>query len=458
MLLAVLLVVAAAAVATLLRERNDPPDVVPRHVVLVVFDTLRADRMSTYGHSVATSPFQERTAGELLRFAAVTAPAPWTVPSHASMFTGLWPSEHRAQWGSYELGEGPATLAEILSENGFCTVGLSANSFVSSATGLDRGFDAFEVTEPASSPQILREAAEVLDRADECGRLFLFVNLMDTHIPYNFGPYARELGVTDPPIRDSADKWAVSSGERKLGVDEIEQHRAAYDAAVRATDDLAAVVLGILRERELLDETLVVFTSDHGDGLGDHPEMGHVLTVWEEQLAVPLVVRLPAARRGGEVFAPRVSLVGLAPSILDWLEVPRPAALAGRPTLERTAEAPVIADYRSYFAEDRRSFNQEMAIRYPDLAARVTHHHVLYCGSHKLIVSPGGRLELYDLQADPTEQRDLSAGRPPELGACVARYREVVRTGLFSPFDRTTETGAPDAEDLERLRALGYLQ
>jgi predicted AlkP superfamily pyrophosphatase or phosphodiesterase len=202
-LLAVLVAILAVAAYRGLQGRDSPPDGVAEHVVLVVFDTLRADRMSIYGHPAETTPYLEQASGDLLRYGSVRATAPWTIPSHASMLTGLWPSEHRAQWGSFQLEESRLTLAEILSSRGFCTVGLSANSFVSRATGLDQGFDAFKVFKKQASPQILREAAGVLDHARDCGRLFLFINRMDTHVPYTFGPYADAFGVSRPPIRTS---------------------------------------------------------------------------------------------------------------------------------------------------------------------------------------------------------------------------------------------------------------
>jgi len=447
--------VAAYRVVT---ARDSLPPGAARHVVLVVFDTLRADRMSLYGHTAPTSPRLEQVSGELLRYGSATATAPWTLPSHASMFTGLWPSEHGAQWGHFELSEEHLTLAEILDAEGFCTFGLSANPFVSEATGLTQGFDAFKVAERVTSPELLRLAAQLLLHASDCGRMFLFINLMDTHIPYTYGSYAEQFGVSAPPILTADDKWAVSSGKRTLTADEIGQHQAAYDAAVRLTDDLAGAVLEILRRQQLLEKTLVVFTSDHGEGLTQHQEVGHVLSVWEEQLAVPLLVRLPEARRGGEVFGRRVSLVGLTPSILDWLAVPRPPELQGRPNLEQTADLPVLADYRSYFSETRRGFNQEMGARYPALARRISHHHVIYCDRYKLIVSPGDRAELYDLLSDPQELHDLSDNRQEVLNACMARYTDRLEAGIFTPFDRPTPETPASQETLEHLKSLGYLQ
>jgi len=458
LLLAALLAAAGVAAHDAYQNHAALPEGKAKHAVLVVFDTLRADRMSIYGHTTHTTPYLEQASGKLLRYGSARAAAPWTVPAHASMFTGLWPSEHRAQWGSFRLAESHLTLAEILASQGFCTVGLSANPFLGEANGLDQGFGSFKVLEKQTSREILAEAGRVLDHAADCGRLFLFVNLMDTHIPYSFGTYANEFGVSQPPILSADDKWATSAGKRVLTTNELEQHRAAYDAAVRVTDDLARTVIEMLQARNLLDETLVVFTSDHGEGLGQHQEMGHVLSVWEEQLDVPLMVRLPGARRGGEVFPRRVSMVGLTPSIIDWLAVPRPRPLAQRPTLEETADEPILAEYRSYFSEGERGFNSKMRNQYPELAARISHHHVLYCANDKLIVSPGGRTQFFDLAADPAEQHDLAGDDPAGFLPCLARYNQLFAAGRFSPFDRRTSESPLSEEDLERLKSLGYVQ
>ncbi|MEE8278762.1 MAG: sulfatase [Thermoanaerobaculia bacterium] len=437
----------------------------PRHLLLVVFDTLRADRMSIYGYARKTTPFLESASGELLRFADVKAPAPWTVPTHASIFTGLWPAQHRAQWGRMRLAEEFETLAETLKANGFCTVALSANLLVSRSTGLDQGFDAFELVRgpwPRKSETILSRLPAAIDDALEADcRLFLFLNLMDVHIPYNARPHARKFAAEGPgSVRNARVKWEISAGSRPFSEEERRLHGAAYDAAVRYLDDVARDLLALLRERELLDETVVVLTSDHGDGLGAHPEIGHSTSLWEEQLAVPLLVRLPGGRRGGEVVQGRTTLTALMPSVLDWLRVERPEHLRQASDLEQAASEPVFADYRSYFAEQNRQTNARTTERYPELAARVRHSHALFCDRFKLLMDAAGRRRFFDLQGDPTEQIDLAPHSPPLLDSCLGNYHELLRRGLLTPFgDGGTEgdrQGSP--VDLEALKSLGYVQ
>lgn len=438
----------------------------PRHLVLVVFDTLRADRMSAYGHPLETTPYLREHADEFLRFAEVVAPAPWTLPAHSSLFTGLWPSQHRAQWGNMRLAGEFETLAETLAGEGFCTVGISANPLVNRRSGLDQGFELFEINRqpwPQKTASILETLPAVIQDVQQrdC-RLFLFLNLMDTHIPYTVGPYGDQFGVRSPlPIRTAAAKWEISAGARIFTEADAQQHAAAYDAAVRYLDDAVREILDFLRNREMLHETLFVMTSDHGDGLGAHPELGHSISVWEEQLRIPLLVRYPDGSRGGEVFTERTTLTALMPSLLDWLRVGRPAPLAGSPDLELAAQGLITADYRSYFEEQNRGTNAKMAALYPDLAGRIMHTHVAYCQQYKLMVEASGQRRFFDLISDPNEHVDLAPENSAALQDCWDEYRRLLGQGRFTPFSAAPPAWAEDSdspEDLETLRALGYIQ
>ncbi len=476
MLATLLLFATGGSAAILLTSSSPPAHSIPlppagppppaRHVVMVVLDTVRADHLSLYGHDRPTTPYLEDLSREALRFRRVSSTAPWTVPSHASMFTGLWPSTHGAQWGHLSLAERFTTLAEVLDEAGFCTAGLSANQLVGENTGLDQGFDEFEQfpgTWSTRTDRLLARFTEVLDESLASGeRLFLFVNLMDAHIPYNYGPHRRDFGIDFvPPVRTVRAKWEINAGAREFTDEEKEQHRLAYDSAIRRLDDAVRDMVELLLEHEILDETLLIITSDHGEGLGYHPQIGHSISVWEEQLRVPLMVRFPGVHRGGDVVEDHTSLIGMMPSILDWTGVPRPEALRGAPDLEEAARFPVVADYRSYFSETNRGINVRLSEIFPRLAEQTLHSHVLYCDEHKLVVDAGGRTAFYNLEGDPHEQNDLGREMSPELSRCLEVYRDLLSEGLFTDFSQ--EPGSDEDEErlqeqLEALRALGYVQ
>jgi arylsulfatase A-like enzyme len=435
--------------------------------VLVVLDTVGADHLSLYDYPKATTPFLDSIAAESLIYDAATAPAPWTVPSHSSLLTGLSPAEHRAQWGRIFLDEKFHTLAEVLKERDFCTLGFSSNPLVSRRTGLAQGFQEFRnigrKKGSGKTDRILNALPKALDKivSADC-RFFLFLNLMDAHIPYNTSKYGEQFNVSrGGPVRNAAIKWKISAGLQEFSEKDRISHQAAYDAAIRSLDDAAQKILNLLRERQLLENSIVVFTSDHGEGLGAHQELGHVISVWEEQLAVPLLIRLPGGSSQGQRVRGRTTLTSMVPTVLDWLAVPRPSHLADAPNLDQSTEVAVTADYRSYFSEEERKTNLKMAGRHPDLVRKVTHRHVLYCDEFKLIVTPRKNNLFFDLNNDPQEQTDLSAKGTAAYRDCVERYREIAGAGEFTPFaDRVTDEErrkSLEAVNEDLLRSLGYV-
>ncbi len=461
--LLVTLCVVGAVGASVLFYRPEPT---ARHVLLVVFDTLRADRMSVYGYDRETTPFLRQSESQWLKFTHAKAVAPWTVPSHASIFTGLMPSVHRAQWGRLHLDPEFTTLAETLQDDGFDTVSISSNPFLGETFGLTQGFVDHSVVKGPTrekSAETLARLPEIIDetlQGEE--RLFLFLNFMDAHIQYNHFEYGQQFGLDgNPPIRNAKEKWKVSALEKEFTMEDRQNHGAAYDAAVRYLDDVVREIISVLREKNILDQTLVIFTSDHGDGLGYHQEMGHSISVWEEQLAIPLLIRFPHARRGGEVVSTPVSLLGLAPFILDNLGVDRPERLREAPGLEDRTESPICADYRSYFFDTTRKTNIKMAELYPELSTTVRPRHVVYCGLNKLVVDDLGGIGFFNVEDDPHEQTNLAEEQSLVMEECLIRYRDMVAEGRFTPFSETAPQIERDQEqdeiELEALRALGYV-
>ncbi len=431
------------------------------NVIFVVFDTLRADRLSRYGHNEPTTPYLDSHRNAFVLFRQARATSPWTVPSHASMFTGRLPADHKADWGRITLGDEHETLAETLSAQGFCTSALVANEiFKTKKVNLLQGFQTTYFPHPARRQErVLKKLDSELDRleASSCRR-FIFLNFMNNHLPYDPGKHGAAFGVEGEPFLDeSTTKWQVSAG--KLAFPESEKKRAGrlYDASVRYSDEIIERIVAMLEKRGMLDNTLLIITSDHGDGLGFHQEVGHEISIWEEQLAVPLLVRFPHAAHGGREEAEMVSLAGLHSFILN-LAVNGVSYTDAVTDLKKVFRD-VVADYRSYFGEKNRRYNRRYAREYPELAERVTHMHALYCGSLKLHSRADGSFALYDIAADPQEQQDVQKTRPEAFEACVSRYRDLRTRRLFTPFD-FVHPGEGEhlmgEDDVKALKSLGY--
>lgn len=459
-----LLVAATAAVLSACGRPPRAPVIAPhppaRNAVLVVFDTLRADHMSVYGYPKPTTPYLESIDDEMVRWAALKAPESWTLPTHASLFTGRWPAEHHVSWAHKSLDPDLVTVAEVLEKAGFCTVGLSSNPMIRKKTGFEQGFETFRnfpTPHETKTDRLLAAVPDILDRTIERNcRLFLFINLMDAHTPVAAHGHDREFGVEGPgPITTPQQKWEANAEVQPLSDRSRALNAAAYDAGVRSLDDAARTLLSLLRDRHILEDSVVAFTADHGEGL--ERELGHVLSAWEEQLAIPLLVRFPRGESGGTVVEATESAVGVGPTLLDWLGVARPAEMEDVPSLGGGNVTTPIADHRSYFDEAFEK-NQRMQELYPDLAAATPDLHVVYCPPYKLFVRSDETVSLFDLATDPGETSDIAADQPEALRQCVGRYRDLLASGRLMPFDARPEADGDEAIDDYTLRSLGYLQ
>ena len=335
--------------------RGDRPD-----IVLIVVDTLRRDHVGAYGGDVAT-PSIDGLAAEGLRFTNAWSTSSWTLPSHASLFTGLLPGDHGAVESHPRLDGGHRTLAESLAGDGYRTVGLSANAWVSAGTGLDRGFQRFAfLGDRGIADQLL--LALVFDRPDDLGGqaiadaavaeladaaaagepLFLFANLLEAHEPLGtlpgFDPAPGRAWLRDMPRSwcTCADGVVVGDFTCRDGLFRASEARVhavheRYDAGVTYDDARIGAILGALRASGRLDRTLVIVTSDHGEHLGADGRLGHMVWLDQELVDVPLIVRFPGRFAAGTVDAAPIDLTAVAPLVL--------AIADGRPVPTRSAVA-----------------------------------------------------------------------------------------------------------------------
>jgi arylsulfatase A-like enzyme len=459
-------------------------------VVLVVLDTVRADHVSAYGYHRPTTPALDALAREGALFRDATSPATWSLPSHASLFTGLFASAHGAHDEHKALDPGPPTLGERLAAAGYDTRCFTANSWISDGLGLTRGFawcdEAWREGDVARGFQFVYGLLDrlgfgvedkggsavaghfedwVAARPADDRPAYAFLNFIEAHFPYHQLPddYLRRF-----TTRSTAELRALSLRlmVAQFGAEAVDPAEAAepatamYDGGIAYADHLLGRVVEALRRRGSLDRTVLVVTADHGELLGEHGEFGHGHGLYEPELRVPLVVRHPPRVRAGTVVARPVSTVGAFATVLDLvgLEPTAPLhvssllpALAGE-----SAGGPVLAE--QYAAMLGSAPPGGVA---DPLLARETRFRAYRVASRKLIEASPGTPHLFDLARDPGETQDLAANEPAE----VARRRaelETVRAGLGLPaLDAPVGRGAAPVVDpaaRERLRALGYVE
>jgi arylsulfatase A-like enzyme len=432
------------------------------NLILVSLDTLRADHLPTYGYPRDTAPFLDsRLARQGVVFERATTSASTTAPSHITLFTSLQPSVHRLVENS-EIRRLPtriATLTEALRAAGFATGAVTENAAIAFGTGIERGFASY--TEVRSVSETLGDVVTTLSRSrrwlERNGdrRFFLFIHTYQVHNPY------------EPPASHAALFPEAVPGRETPGRLPAEWHPDLYDREIRFTDDALADFITGLEARGLLEDTLVVVTSDHGEGFLEHGYLAHGAGLHQEILHVPLLFAGPGVAPGTRVDAP-VGLVDLMPTLLELLGVPPVDRVMGRSFADLVRGGAPGAGWpeRPLFSEAWRTERFGVGLQGRIRSARVaTPSYAVRKGDRKLIRyrhGAGFRYSYYDLAEDPREMRDLYSADPDaasDLRSLIEDYVEAAAE-LYDSRVRSPECEAPplDPEREERLRALGYLE
>ncbi len=426
------------------------------NVLMIVVDTLRWDHVGCYGYSRDTTPAIDRLAADAVRFERAYSTAPWTIPAVASMITGLYPSHHTAISFDRELPGEIDTLAEILRREGYATAGIISHSAIDSSHNFDQGFDIFLESEArghdyASTPGVTEQAVEQLAALSSSDApFFLFVHYFDPH--YNYQPHP-EIGFAAPSAGRLSGEEPMADlrqMEQELTQDETRFLLDLYDEEIRFTDAGIGRLLDRLTDLGQLENTIIVFTSDHGEGFLDHAHLGHTRSLYEELVRVPLIVRDPSGIRPGRVVQRPVSVVSLTPTLLD---------LVGIDTASFGFQAGSLR--AELYGEDGVGTQQIFCevdfvpIRKGRIVLEL-HKRTVIEERHKLIRDEtSGLVEVYDLEVDPAEVGDLRESRPElvlELSRSLERAIEHAASGEVDPSMRPIH----DAE-IERLKSLGYV-
>jgi len=442
---------AVLLLATLLGSCSDD---LPPNVVLITLDTTRADHLSCYGYERQTSPVLDAFAAEGAKFELAFAPIATTGPSHSTMFTALYPLAHHVIKNGIPLADDQVTLAELLKSSGYQTAAIVSSFVLTERFGFAQGFEFFDdefTVEHASvkgsswedhtyeggfdrrANETTRRAIAWIEQTRRAERpFFLFVHYFDPHSPYSPPPeFRNHFGSTD-----------------RKGLDKL---IALYDEEIAFTDREIGLLLDSLSELQLSDETIVVVTADHGEGLGDHKHLEHGINIFDEAVRVPLLIRWPEKIQAGQQFEQPVEFVDLLPTLLDLTETGSigarsqgrslASALLGQASL--ASDRPVFLHRRHYEPRIERKVRiagQKFGVRRDNW---------------KLILGPEeNTAELYDLNSDPSEENNRYEAEPEkvrELTALLDEWHERMKS------DKAVELELSD-EDRAGLEALGYTE
>lgn len=430
---------------------NRPP------VILISIDTLRADHLSCYGYFRETSPGIDAFRRDAVMFSQARTPLAHTLPAHVSMFSARRPLKHGLRNNLWRLRPDVPLLTESLKSAGYSTGAVPGAGVLKFGGGIERGFDDYiqgydqsmtiwrrkRKVERKPASLVVDQGIAWIEKNRNEPALFLFMHFFDAHTPYDFLPVEyRASFVLDEEYRARA---------RELGQEEEYLERAnIYDGAIRYLDKELARFFEYLRGAGLYDDALIIVTADHGECLGQHGWYGHGLYVYEELMNVPLLIKLPRRVYGGYERDRDVGLIDIAPTILDYLDLPDLPGSEGVSLLPMIERPHIRARERVYY--ERRHYPERIQRAFEGMAAREIWG--IKVGQWKYIMNDTKPDELYDLGEDPHELRNL------------ARERRSVAAGLEKILEEHVSSGgghdivAPPISEKERkrLEALGYVE
>ncbi len=489
-------------------RKSLPPDT---NVIIVLVDTLRNDRLGINGHGAGSTPCMDRLAREGVLFKGAVAPSSWTKPSVASLLTGLYPGCHGAigdltiHQNLAFLEERFTTMAERFKTAGYKTAAFVTNANIIPFYHFDQGFDEF--TQPAGlADELLGRAAEWVKKQQDDGRkFFLYLHLIDPHAPYFPPPVYRKRFAPGKPLPkapftrlgrfeeitlwldqyidrgaedgsgfeyvfepEQVNKWleqiapgqALDDIKSRIFLDfkgrddprllkRIDHLTALYDGEVAFSDTALDGFVENLRDEGVLDESVLVVTSDHGECFMEHDFWGHRLTVHREEIDVPLIFRVPGPE--GDPFkgviSEQVSLIDIFPTLMEMLDLPE------TPGLDGVSLWPAINGADTAALRARPVFTESFL--------DTGDHASVVLGRRKLmrwVRNDGGvKWMYYDLERDPEEQEPMRLSDAGQDGIALKKRLERFFRGRRLDFNKEGEMGMPSAEEIEQLRKLGYL-
>jgi len=405
------------------------------NVILLVMDATRADYLSVYGHPNRTSAAIDRIASQGVRFDQCIAAASWTLPSMASFFTGLHTRHHNVTSRNLVLRPSYTTLAEKFRDAGYRTRGISCNVWVGDFSGLEQGFedtvaiwrDTNALSIDAGAASANRAALQWIDSLSSKDPFFLYIHYMEPHFPYR-PPQPFDRLFTNPGTSAAVlEKVRCWKSPRELGFilkepscsiqpAELKVLQAQYEGEIAYLDQKIGELTTELSRRDLLDGLILIITADHGEHVGDHHLLDHKMSVYDAVIRVPLIIRYPPRIQPGTTIRRQVQTIDLFPTLSTFcglvdtetdgipLIFKENPDLPARTTFTEFARPLLFIDVieRNFPLADYSPIDRSL------LAVRTERY--------KLIRASDGRHELFDLRADPREERNLFGQLPEEAG------------------------------------------
>ncbi len=434
------------------------------NVVVIMVDTLRADHLGCYGFKGNISPVIDKFAKESVMFERCSSAASWTMPSVVSFLTGLYPERHGVIHAALSddgrdpkhlefLSPNIKTMAEIFSANGYRTVGIVANPWLKPESTMGRGYDEYRFIDRETMLESTTDWLKVDSVTVSTAPLFLYVHILDVHGHYQFSEddFAQMASIVkdgpDRPLTAMEKKEQISWYMKETfrdhpeRADTVMNWRAAYAGGVKRFDRHVVSLFDALKTSGLMDSSIVIFTSDHGEGLFERGWLEHGKTVNIEEIQVPLLIRMPGGKQAGRHVRPWVDLVDVLPTLADLCSLQTGGAQMQGISLAPAMNGTPLPERAVFSSTNMRESVQISAIR----------------GNLQLLSFGQRPLKLFDLAADRQEKTDLFPSLPKKAETLRADMDAYVKKP--SAPKKKQEEKAPMSDEMrEQLRSLGYLQ
>jgi len=460
------------------------------NIILIIMDTVRADALSCFQHDKNTTPNIDKIAGEGILFLKALSPAPWTPPSHASIFTGLYPSQHKVGQGLGHLDEEFLTLAEYLTELGYQTLGLSENPFVSKSSGLAQGFEDFyemySTSRKAVAPRLINKARKIFfNYRDTCEYardtvkyfkrwihkkikarnskpFFAFLNFMPAHLPnyprpqFLFCRPSKEELIRIEPVNRVPERFYLP--QYKLNERELNIMHSLYEGEIAYLDAKLGELFDFLKKKNIIDKTILIITSDHGENFGDHDLIEHHFCLYNSLLHIPLIIRYPAKIKPGSINNEWVSTIFLFHTIIDLINASGDKKLLRieKRSLQRVNEDKhIYAEYGNYLRMLKNVISDEAPddFNYTPFDRNMK---CIYGLEYKFIWSSDDRRELYNMNKDWQEKQNLVSEKEVKFNILNHQLKNWQKA-LWKP-TLVKKAKKMDKETEEALKALGYIK
>lgn len=424
----------------------------PRNIILISLDTLRADHLGIYGYHHNTSPYIDAFAKESIVFEQAVVQAPTTLPSHMSIMTSLYPSFHGVWEKSYPLADEHVTLAELLREGGYRTAAFVDGSWMRAVFGFNQGFDIYDGKRIVGIARILPKVKRWLDK-HKSKPFFLFIHCYDIHSPYAppppYNSIFHDFSYTGHLNPSNKTLLAAAKNELKVNDEDLRHFIALYDGGIRYTDEKIGEFLSYLRDSGLVDQSLIIITSDHGEEFKEHGSFLHYQLYYRPNLHVPLIMRIPNYPKKEIRIKELVQSIDLLPTILDIAALPPLQKAQGRSLL------PLIKQHKNFLNRSLwqvfRSFKKDSHTSFSEYS---NYNCSIITDDYQLIHNLRSHsMQLFNLKADPLAQNNIAKDHDDISERLLSQFNEFYS---IAPNYKTSIIPL-DEQTREQLKALGYI-